>query len=136
AFLRWMPVAHLPGAGRSIGRRLERFGIATAGELALLSREALYAAFGTLGLVLHERARGIDREPVEATIVEGPGGSLRPRLPGTIRRDSTFEPEEGRREIVEAMLSYLVERAAHRLRAHGAAARSIATRVVYVDTRP
>jgi len=138
AFLHSMPLEHLPGAGKAIGRALERFGIRTCGDLALVSREVLYASFGTAGLVLHERARGIDRDPVEPTYVAGPPGEsgvLRPRIPRTIRRDSTFEPEEGRREIVEAMLAYVVERAAHRLRSHGAVARSIAVRIVYVDTR-
>ena len=67
--------------------------------------------------------------------VEDSGGALRMRIPATIRRDSTFEPEEGRREIVEAMLSYVVERAAARLRFHGANASSIEVRVRYVDTR-
>lgn len=135
AFLSAMPLEHLPGAGKSVGAALARFGIRTCGDLVLVSREVLYASFGALGLALHERARGIDREPVEPTYAAGPDGTLRPRLPRTIRRDSTFEPEEGRREIVEAMLSYLVERAAHRLRAHGAVARAVEVRVVHVDTR-
>jgi DNA polymerase-4 len=135
-FLHAMPLEHLPGAGKSIGAQLARMGIRTCGDLGLVSREAIFAAFGADGLVLHARARGIDRDPVEPTYAAGPDGILRPRIPKTIRRDSTFEPEEGRREIVLAMLAYLVERAAHRLRAHGAAARVLAVRIVYVDTRP
>jgi DNA polymerase IV len=135
AFLARMPIEHLPGAGKAIGRALESFGIRTCGELSLVPREVLYASFGTAGLVLHERARGIDRDPVEATCAVGPDGVLHTRMPRTIRRDSTFEPEEGRREIVEAMLAYVVERAAHRLRSHEAVARSVEVRVVYVDTR-
>ncbi len=135
AFLRTMPLEYLPGAGKATGGMLARFGIRTCGDLALVSREVLYASFGTAGLVLHERARGIDREPVEPTYVADADGTLRARIPRTIRRDSTFEPEEGRREIVEAMLAYVVDRAAHRLRAHQAVARSIAVHIVYVDTR-
>src|SRR5262249_13748751 len=117
-FLRSMPLEHLPGAGKATGRMLERFGIRTCGELALVSREVLYASFGTAGLVLHERARGLDRESVEPTYLADADGKLRPRIPRSIRRDSTFEPEEGRREIVEAMLAYVVDRAAHRLRTY------------------
>ena len=135
AFLARMPLEHLPGAGKSIGRALERFGIRTCGELSLVSREVLWASFGTAGLVLHERSHGLDRDPVEATCAIGPDGALATKTPQSIRRDSTFEPEEGRREIVEAMLAYVVERAAHRLRSHRATARSIAVRIVYVDTR-
>jgi DNA polymerase-4 len=135
AFLARMPLEHLPGAGKAIGRALERFGIRTCGELALVPREVLWTSFGTAGLVLHERARGVDRDPVEATCAIGPDGALATRTPKSIRRDSTFEPEEGRREIVEAMLAYVVERAAHKLRAHRATARSVEVRIVYVDTR-
>lgn len=136
AFLRGLPIEHLPGAGHAIGRMLERFGITRAGELALVPREVLFASFGALGLTLYDRARGIDPEPVEATFTPSDDGTWTERMPRSIRRDSTFEPEEGRREIVEAMFAYLVERAAHKLRSHGAAARALAVRVQYVDTRP
>lgn len=138
-FLACLPVEHLPGVGRSIGRELARFSIRTVGELALVSREVLFASFGTPGLVVHERARGIDNAPVEPTFTweapAGQSGTWIERPPRTLRRDSTFEPEEGRREIIEAMLGYLVERAAHRLRHHRGGCRSLAVRVIYVDTR-
>jgi DNA polymerase-4 len=135
AFLHDLPLEHLPGAGKQIGRMLERFGITRAGEIALVPREVMFASFGSLGLALHERARGIDAEPVEATFAQDEKGAWIERMPKSIRRDSTFEPEEGRREIVEAMLCYLVERAAHKLRGHRAAAKAVAVRVQYVDTR-
>jgi DNA polymerase-4 len=86
-FLRLLPVEHLPGVGRSIGARLESYAIRTAGDLRCVSREVLFASFGRNGLVLHERARGIDEEPVCE------------RPPRSIRRESTFEPEEGRRDL-------------------------------------
>jgi DNA polymerase-4 len=135
-FLATLPVEHLPGAGHVIGRMLERFGITRVGEIALVPREILFASFGSMGLVLHERALGIDPTPIEATFTQDEKGAWIERLPQTIRRDSTFEPEEGRREIVEAMFAYLVERATHLLRKHKAVARSVAVRVQYVDTRP
>jgi DNA polymerase-4 len=135
-----LPVGHLPGVGRSIGPLLERFAIRTVGELALVSREILFASFGTPGLVLFERARGVDDEPVEPTYAwraasGGDGGAWVPRAPRSIRRDSTFEPEEGRRAIVEAMLGYLVERAAHRLRGHRVGCGTLVVRLVHVDPR-
>lgn len=136
AFLARLPVRHLPGVGHVIGRKLEHFAIRTVGELALVSREVLFASFGSAGLVLYERARGHDPEPVEATHHLDAGGRLRARPPRSIRRDSTFEPEEGRREHVAAMLAYLVERAAHRLRAAGLVCGSLEVRLLHVDTRP
>ena len=134
-FLALLPVAHLPGAGHAIGRALQRYSIRTCGELVLVPREILFTSFGRAGLVLHERARGIDDEPVESSVVEDEKGRLVLRPPASIRRDSTFEPEEGRRELVEAMLGYLVERAAQRLRGFGRCAGALAVRVAYVDTR-
>lgn len=134
-FLALLPVAHLPGAGHKIGRALQRYAIRTCGELALVPREILFTSFGRMGLVLHERARGIDGEPVENSIAEDERGALVLRPPASIRRDSTFEPEEGRRDLVEAMLGYLVERAALRLRGFKRCAGSLAVRVAYVDTR-
>ena len=107
----------------------------TISDLTLASREVLFATFGRLGLVLHERARGRDEDPVETTCAQAEDGSLIHRPPRSIRRDSTFEPEVARREAVEAMLCYLVERAAHRLRSHGLICRSVEVRLTYVDTR-
>lgn len=136
AFLGPLPVEHLPGVGHRTRALLERFAIRTVGDLRRVSREVLFASFGRLGLVLFERARGRDPEPVEPSHVERSDGTLVPRAPAAIRRDSTFEPEEGRREIVEAMLAYVVERASARLRSHGHVCRSLEVRVRYVDTRP
>ena len=135
ALLAHLPIGVLPGAGGAVGGALERFAIRRVGELALVPREVLYASFGRLGLVLHERARAVDREPVEPTHALDGRGELVSRAPRSIRRDSTFEPEEGRREIVEAMLAYLVERASHRLRAHRVAARTLVVRQIHVETR-
>lgn len=135
AFLAALPVSELPGVGHSIGAQLERFQIRTVGELALVPREVLFTSFGRDGLVLHERARGRDERPVEATHAEGAGGQLVPRPPKALHREATFEPEEGRRELVLAMLAYLVERATFRLRALHLAAGALEVRILYVETR-
>ena len=135
-FLRDMPVEHLPGVGHSTSRLLERFAIRTVGDLALVSREVLFASFGTLGLSLYDRARGIDPDPITPTFRVLENGDVELTPPKSIRRDSTFEPEEAKRERVEAMLAYLIERAAFRLRRHRATAGSIEVRIMYVDTRP
>jgi DNA polymerase-4 len=135
AFLAALPVRELSGVGHAIGAKLERFQIRTVGELALVPREVLFASFGREGLVLHERAHGRDERPVEATHAEGPDGALLERPPRALSREATFEPEEGRREIVDAMLAYLVERAAQRLRALGQATGALEVRIRYVETR-
>jgi DNA polymerase-4 len=135
AFFAHLPLDVLPGAGKAMGTQLARYGLRTAADLLLVPREVLYTTFGAQGLELHARARAEDDEAVEATHELGADGTLTARPPHSIRRDGTFEPEEGRRAMVEAMLAYLVERAASRLRAHGAAAHALEVEIVYVDTR-
>ena len=135
ALLTHLPIRHLPGVGRSIQRSLEEFAIQTAGDLRVVSKEVLFASFGSHGLVLYDRVRGIDPDPVHANCRIGPDGQILGRAPKSIHRDSSFEPEEGRREQIEAMLAYLVDRAAARLRSHRLSAGSVEVRLVYVDTR-
>ena len=136
AFLSPLPVSALCGVGHTTRTLLERFNLRTIGDLTLASRELLFATFGRLGLVLHERAHGRDEDPVEPTCTQSEDGQLHHRPPRSIRRDSTFEPEVAGRDAVEAMLCYLVERASHRLRSHGLICRSLEVRLVHVDTRP
>jgi DNA polymerase-4 len=136
AFLTRLPVEHLPGVGHAIGARLERFALRTVGEFRLVPREVLFATFGRAGLVLHERAHGRDDTPVEATHAQDERGNLVARPPRSIQRETTFEPEEGRPLLIEAMLSYLVERAAHRLRALALVAGALEVHVRWVDTHP
>lgn len=135
AFLAHLPVSELCGVGHATSALLERFAIRTIGDLALVSREVLFATFGRLGLVLHQRSRGRDEDPVESTCLQDEDGSLTHRPPRSIRRDSTFEPEVAGLSSVEAMLSYLVERATHKLRSHALSCSSVEVRIVYVDTR-
>ena len=135
AFLDRLPVAHLPGVGRSIGAQLERYAVRTVADLRLVSREVLFTTFGRPGLVVHARAHGRCERRVEPTWVERDGALVR-RPPRSISRETTFEPEEGARERVEAMLAYLVERAASRLRSHGHAARSLEVRLSHAGRAP
>jgi DNA polymerase-4 len=133
SFLDALPLEHLPGIGHSIGAQLARFGLKRVGELRLLApRELLFQSFGRDGLTIHARAQGLDPRLVEASVEIDEHGQLRHRPPQSIRRDSTFEPEEGRPELIEAMLSWLVERAAQRLRSHGQSCRTLSVRVRYV----
>jgi DNA polymerase-4 len=136
AFVGALPLEHLPGVGHATSALLERFALSHVRELRCFAREVLFAAFGSAGLVLFERAHGRDAAPVETTHELAEDGTLVARPPKSLQRETTFEPEEGRPEVIEAMLSYLVERGAHRLRALGVQARSLEVRVRWVDTNP
>ena len=135
ALLTFLPIQHLPGVGRSIRRSLSEFAIRTAGDLRCVTKEMLFASFGVHGLTLYDRVRGIDPDPVRPNCQFDAQGRLVRQAPKSIHRDSSFEPEEGRLEHIEAMLAYLVERAATRLRSHAVTAGSLEVRVLYVDTR-
>jgi len=65
AFLTPLPVGRIPGVGRVMQGRLEQLGIATVGDLRALPREELQARFGSFGVALYRRARGIDQRAVE-----------------------------------------------------------------------
>lgn len=135
-FLSSLPVGHLPGVGHAIGRHLERFSVHTVRDLRLVPREVLFATFGSLGIELFERSRGLDVAPIEATHALDEDGNLHARPPRSLQRETTFEPEEGRPAVVEAMLSYLIERAAHRLRTQKLAASGVEVRARWVDSNP
>lgn len=134
AFLEALPVEQLPGVGHAIGHQLEHFCVRTVRDLRLVPREVLFATFGQLGIRLFERARGLDDAPVEVTHALDEDGDLHARPPRTLQRETTFEPEEGRPAVIEAMLSYLIERAAHRLRAQGLVTSGVEVRVRWVDS--
>lgn len=65
AFLTSLPVARIPGVGKVMQGRLEELGVHTVGHLRGLEREVLRQHFGSFGVRLYERARGIDERPVE-----------------------------------------------------------------------
>ncbi|MDH5824868.1 DNA polymerase IV [Luteimonas sp. RD2P54] len=65
AFLTPLPVGRIPGVGRVMEKKLADLGIATVGELRGFAAEDLERRFGSFGLRLHQRARGIDERPVQ-----------------------------------------------------------------------
>lgn len=65
AFLTPLPVGRIHGVGKVMEARLAGLGIATVGELRQRPLEELQAHFGSFGLGLYNRARGIDERPVQ-----------------------------------------------------------------------
>jgi DNA polymerase-4 len=75
-----------------------------------------------VGEALHRRARGIDDAPVRPH-----------RVPCSVSRETSFDPETADRRIHVGMLAYLLERAAASLRASGLKARTLTVRIRYAD---
>ena len=121
-FLAPLPVDELPGVGRAAKERLTGLGIFTIGALAHLPRLIVEDLFGANGKKLWALANGLDPRPVRQRI-----------LPGQISRETTFEEDTTRHEVVLATLQYLTERIGAKLRQDGWLARRVAVKIRYSD---
>ena len=91
---------------------LERFGIATLGELAKLSRAALADRFGEPGLLARDLARGRDTP-------------LRPRVPSERLQEVLELPESASGPQLERALGLLIDRVLARPERRGRTLRSV-----------
>ena len=123
AFLAPLDVRTLPGIGPRAEERLRAAGIETVGALALLDDATLGALIGGKpGLMLRDRARGIDPRPLETSVE---------RI--SIGHEETFERDVSDRETLYAELQRMAKRVAARLAVRGDAARTVTTKVRYQD---
>jgi len=123
-FLAAMPVEKLLGVGRKTARMLRDMNITTVGALRTLPRPTLRSMLGRRGELLYERCRGRD-------VAESP--SLRPRLPGTISRETTFHAPTCEPGEIGGMLFYLLERAMRTARAGELLAGAVELSIRYDD---
>ncbi len=118
AFLAPLPISRLWGVGEKTAAMLSELGVRTIGDLAALPDDLLARRFGTQGLVLKQRARGIDPSPVT---VADPARS--------VSHEHTFDVDTADPEVLERTLLALSEGVASRLRSGGVRARTIAVKV-------
>ncbi|MDZ4230510.1 MAG: DNA polymerase IV, partial [Dehalococcoidales bacterium] len=122
SFLASLPVSRLPGVGKKAEQVLKGLGIKTIGELAAAPPSVLKSHFGSSGLFLQQRAKGIDNSKVE--------------LPGAARsisRETTFAEDTGDRSLLQATLRYLGEKVGADLREKGKQARCVVLKLRYAD---
>ncbi len=125
AFLHPLPVGALWGVGPATRQRLDRFGVATVGDLAGVPVESLVAAVGhALGRHLHDLAWARDTRAVEPERVAKSVGHEE-----TYRRDH-HDHEPLRREVVR-----LADAVATRLREAGRAGTTVVLKVRFADFR-
>ena len=103
--------------------RLRRGGVATIGDLAALTDDALRGLLpGKLGPLLRDRARGIDPRPLELSSETV-----------SISAEETFERDISEVERLQDELKRLSQLVAERLEAAGQVGRTVTTKVRYPD---
>jgi DNA polymerase IV len=122
-FLAPFDVRRLPGVGPKAEQRLTAAGVETIGALAALGDAALRRLLpGSVGRVLRDRARGIDRRGLELQTE---------RI--SISVENTFERDLTDREQLHAELRRMAERVAGQLEKTGRTARTVSTKLRYTD---
>ncbi|MEM6777945.1 MAG: DNA polymerase IV [Planctomycetota bacterium] len=105
AFLDPLPVSRLWGVGRVGGERLQKRGYHHVRDLRVSSAPSLHQCFGEWGLHLWRLANGID-----------PRGVIVDQVAKGIGHERTFDEDLTELEPMEAVISYLSEQVARRLR--------------------
>ena len=122
-FMTPLAVEKLHGIGHTHAAVLAERGVTTIGQLRLVPKPVLKAAFGeAIGEQIWERARGLDGREV-----------LLPSTPKSVSRETTIEGGTIDTEFLGGLLEYLSERIGSRLREYGKQANTIGVRVRYVD---
>jgi len=114
AYLAPLPVSLLASRAEvaALPEALERFGIATLGELAALSRAHLADRFGTAGPIARDLARGKDTP-------------LRPRVPSERLQEVLELPESASGPQLERALGMLIDRVLARPERRGRTVRAV-----------
>jgi DNA polymerase-4 len=122
-FLAPFDVRKLPGVGPKAEARLLPAGVTTIGALAALDDPTLRRLLpGKVGLLLRDRARGIDPRPLELAVERVSVGV-----------EETFERDIGDVEQLHAELRRMAVRVAGYLEQRGDCARTVTAKVRYPD---
>ena len=123
AFLAPFEIRLLPGVGPSAEKRLLLAGVTTVGGLAALPDAELKQTLpGKVGLLLRDRARGIDPRPHELSVRDV-----------SIGHEETFDRDVSDRARLHDELRRMATRVAARLSETGQAARTVTSKVRYPD---
>ena len=123
AFLAPLPLRELPLVGPRFGEQLAALGVRTIGEAAALDARWLEQRFGRAGVVLSERARGMDPTPVRA------GG----RGARSVSREVTFGEDVTDLDALRRTLREHAERVGADLRGQQRRARTVTLKLRWSD---
>jgi DNA polymerase-4 len=125
AFLHPLPVGALWGVGPATRRRLDRFGVATVGDLARVPPESLESALGQAsGRHLHALAWARDTRAIEPE-----------RAVKSVGHEETYPQDHHDREPLRREVVRLADAVAGRLREAGRAGTTVVLKVRFGDFR-
>ncbi|MEG2140414.1 MAG: DNA polymerase IV [Bilophila sp.] len=124
AFLDRLPVDHIPGVGKSMTNTLCSFGIRTGRDVLRYSLSFWERRFGKGGVVLYERAQGIDARQVEPV-----------RAPKSESAETTFAEDTRDLAFLKSWLFRHADRVGRSLRKHGLQGRIVTLKIKYADFR-
>ena len=119
AFLAPLAIGRLWGVGPQMAAALREYGVMTLGDLSALPVDLLVRRFGKHGATLHDRALGIDADPVHA---EADAAK-------SISHEHTFDVDTNDRETIERTLLAMSDGVAARLRSAGLKASTVTVKI-------
>ena len=122
-FLAPLPARLLPGVGPRAEERLARAGIDTIGGLAALADAELKAVLpGSVGVLLRDRARGIDPRDLELELEQV-----------SVSAEDTFAKDVSERTVLHAEVRRLAELVSERLKSSDLCGRTVTAKLRYGD---
>lgn len=123
-FLQKLKIEKIPGVGKRMAESLHGFGIFTVRQLASLSRDFLEMRYGKFGLLLHDRAHGIDARKVHE--------NLPPKSEGCER---TLSQNMRDKAELAKILRYEAEKIASALQKNQNSGRTVTLKIKFADFR-
>lgn len=121
-FLAPLRISFLPGMSAKVRTELHDLNVQINRELAAIPEEHLQMVFGRLGLLLHQRAKGIDPRPVQPP----------KRAPEIVEIEQLEEPSNDY-EVLQAKLFDLLSQSTRKLRAKRLRTGRLVVHIQYAD---
>lgn len=121
-FLRDLPVSRIPGVGKRAEEQLTKLAVRKAGDVLRYPEEFWRGRCGKWGVMLHQRAQGIDPRPV-----------VREHKAKSEGAENTLAQDCGDRDELKRWLLDQAERVGVRLRRHDHTARTVTLKIKFND---